>query len=131
MGREIKFKPATFYLGIADHLATVAEAQHSESEGNSETDLGPAHERARKMGMQGRRTSGEERAVMAESLGAKRPPPEMKKKDSGYEPETHEPDGGPAVSTGVALQKTTGDDDMHARRTGRPEGRRDSDNLLG
>ena len=27
MGREIKFKPATFYLGIADHLARVVEGQ--------------------------------------------------------------------------------------------------------
>jgi triacylglycerol lipase len=25
MGREIKFKPATFYLGIADHLAKAVE----------------------------------------------------------------------------------------------------------
>ncbi|KAI0080363.1 alpha/beta-hydrolase, partial [Panus rudis PR-1116 ss-1] len=27
MGREIKFKPATFYLGITDHLARVVEGQ--------------------------------------------------------------------------------------------------------
>ena len=27
MGREIQFKPTTFYLGIADHLARVAEGQ--------------------------------------------------------------------------------------------------------
>lgn len=30
MGREIKFKPATFYLGIADHLARVVEGQGQE-----------------------------------------------------------------------------------------------------
>jgi triacylglycerol lipase len=27
MGKEIKFKPATFYLGVADHLAKVVEGQ--------------------------------------------------------------------------------------------------------
>lgn len=27
MGHEIKFKPVTFYLGIADHLARVVEGQ--------------------------------------------------------------------------------------------------------
>ncbi|KAH9948166.1 Alpha/Beta hydrolase protein, partial [Amylocystis lapponica] len=27
MGRELKFKPATFYLGVADHLARVVEGQ--------------------------------------------------------------------------------------------------------
>ena len=39
MGREIKFKPATFYLGIADHLARVVEGQappESESESESQ-----------------------------------------------------------------------------------------------
>lgn len=30
MGREIKFKPVTFYLGIADHLARVVEGQGQE-----------------------------------------------------------------------------------------------------
>ncbi|KAL4241730.1 GPI inositol-deacylase [Abortiporus biennis] len=30
MGREIKFKPATFYLSIADHLARVVEGQQEE-----------------------------------------------------------------------------------------------------
>ena len=29
-GREIAFKPATFYLGIADHLARVVEGQESQ-----------------------------------------------------------------------------------------------------
>lgn len=27
MGREIKFKPATFYLGVADHIARAVEGQ--------------------------------------------------------------------------------------------------------
>ncbi|EMD41945.1 hypothetical protein CERSUDRAFT_110499 [Gelatoporia subvermispora B] len=35
MGREIKFKPATFYLGIADHLARVVEGQE-QAQGPSE-----------------------------------------------------------------------------------------------
>lgn len=30
-GREIKFKPATFYLGVADHIARVVEGQGSRS----------------------------------------------------------------------------------------------------
>lgn len=30
MGNEIKFKPATFYLGIADHLAKVVEGLEPE-----------------------------------------------------------------------------------------------------
>ena len=32
MGREIKFKPATFYLGIADQLARVVEEQEHPQE---------------------------------------------------------------------------------------------------
>ncbi len=35
MGREIKFKPATFYLGVADHLARVVEGQE-QPEGGGE-----------------------------------------------------------------------------------------------
>lgn len=59
MGREIKFKPATFYLGIADHLARVVEGQEPlEEGGESETLV--------------RKTSKErqdrERAEMADSL---------------------------------------------------------------
>jgi triacylglycerol lipase len=34
-GREIAFKPATFYLGIADHLARVVEGQESEEPAES------------------------------------------------------------------------------------------------
>ncbi|KAI0801042.1 Alpha/Beta hydrolase protein, partial [Fomes fomentarius] len=67
MGREIKFKPATFYLGIADHLARVVEGQEqprSAEEGEQGEAERPAPERE---------TSGErrgrERAEMADSLG--------------------------------------------------------------
>jgi triacylglycerol lipase len=35
-GREIKFKPATFYLGVADHLARVVEGQDAGSGKSSE-----------------------------------------------------------------------------------------------
>ena len=65
MGREIKFKPATFYLGIADHLARVVEGQEQPEEGGSRrtSDERPEPERE---------TSGErrgrERAEMADSL---------------------------------------------------------------
>ena len=59
MGREIKFKPATFYLGIADHLARVVEGQGPQ----------PADETP---GAQRRESSGErrdrEREAMADSL---------------------------------------------------------------
>ncbi|KAF7799304.1 hypothetical protein EIP86_010536 [Pleurotus ostreatoroseus] len=69
MGREIKFKPTTFYLGIADHLAKVAEAEPQED----------AQERAQKereeagMSVREREEREEirqegERAEMAESL---------------------------------------------------------------
>ena len=34
-GREIKFKPATFYLGVADHLARVVEGLGECSDENS------------------------------------------------------------------------------------------------
>jgi triacylglycerol lipase len=35
MGNEIKFRPATFYLGIADLLATEVEGQSAEEGGRS------------------------------------------------------------------------------------------------
>ena len=35
-GREIKFKPATFYLGIVDHLARVVEGQKNEGENTND-----------------------------------------------------------------------------------------------
>ncbi|KAI0375229.1 alpha/beta-hydrolase [Pilatotrama ljubarskyi] len=82
MGREIKFKPATFYLGIADHLARVVEGQ---GQGEEQPGLDAAQETA-----QGRPGPGQagpspkssaerrereeirregERAEMADSLG--------------------------------------------------------------
>ena len=40
-GREIKFKPATFYLGVADHLARDVEGQREE-EDKSESNISTA-----------------------------------------------------------------------------------------
>ncbi|KAI0720015.1 Alpha/Beta hydrolase protein [Cerioporus squamosus] len=71
MGREIKFKPATFYLGIADHLARVVEGQEQESEHEADRTAGegPEHEPRPDPS---RETSGErrdrERGEMADSL---------------------------------------------------------------
>ena len=66
MGREIKFKPATFYLGIADHLARVVEGQEQPEEGGSRrtSDERPEPERETSDERRGR-----ERAEMADSLG--------------------------------------------------------------
>ncbi|KAM5530320.1 hypothetical protein V8D89_016021 [Ganoderma adspersum] len=59
MGREIKFKPATFYLGIADHLARVVEGQEPlEGGGESETPVRETREERQER----------ERAEMADSL---------------------------------------------------------------
>ena len=72
MGREIKFKPATFYLSVADHLARVVEGQgheHSHEETADDVEGGtggpevPETEEQRKLRQDG------ERAEMAESLG--------------------------------------------------------------
>ncbi|KAF8477857.1 Alpha/Beta hydrolase protein [Gautieria morchelliformis] len=42
-GREIAFKPATFYLGVADHLARVVEGQESQdTTGSGTKPLSPA-----------------------------------------------------------------------------------------
>ena len=60
MGREIKFKPATFYLGIADHLARVVEGQQPE-EGE------PRPEELARRSSEERRER--ERVAMADSLG--------------------------------------------------------------
>lgn len=57
MGREVKFKPVTFYLGIADHLARVVEGQEH-APGDA---AGSSGERAET------RREGE-RAAMADSL---------------------------------------------------------------
>lgn len=51
MGRAIKFRPATFYLGIADHLARVVERQgepdHAEEEETKGSAEAPAGGKAR------------------------------------------------------------------------------------
>jgi len=60
MGREIKFKPATFYLGIADHLARVVEGQHRPQ---PEVEGEPAEGVDEEIRREG------ERVEMAESLG--------------------------------------------------------------
>lgn len=67
MGREIKFKPATFYLGIADHLARVVEGQE-QPRGAEEGEQGEADRPAPERETSGERR-GRERAEMADSLG--------------------------------------------------------------
>ncbi|KAI0095101.1 Alpha/Beta hydrolase protein [Irpex rosettiformis] len=65
MGREIKFKPATFYLSVADHLARVVEGQgHEQSTDGEVGDVeGPETAEQAELRQEG------ERAEMAESLG--------------------------------------------------------------
>ncbi|KAL1951466.1 hypothetical protein VTO73DRAFT_615 [Trametes versicolor] len=82
MGREIKFKPATFYLGIVDHLARVVEGQGrapgegsqegpgldaardaASGEGDAEAECSPVRRERDEIRKQG------ERAEMADSLG--------------------------------------------------------------
>ncbi|KAL6310097.1 Alpha/Beta hydrolase protein [Sparassis latifolia] len=65
MGREVKFKPATFYLGIADHLARVVEGQDAPEVAQSSAD-GEAHEVDTAKREQTRKEG--ERAEMADSL---------------------------------------------------------------
>ncbi|OCH94719.1 alpha/beta-hydrolase [Obba rivulosa] len=70
MGREIKFKPATFYLGIADHLARVAEGQEQEQELPARAGASAAIEAPERVSSAEReeiRREGE-RAEMADSL---------------------------------------------------------------
>ena len=83
MGREIKFKPVTFYLGIADHLARVVEGQGQEAgsaAGAGAQAEGEASGADRGLSGGGTETSEEreereeirregERAEMADSLG--------------------------------------------------------------
>lgn len=75
MGRGIQFKPTTFYLGIADHLAKVAEAEPQ------------VEERAQE------EQEDDERAEMAESLSKgehadrqrkKKPPSGLKPQDDRH-----------------------------------------------
>lgn len=64
MGREIKYKPATFYLGVADHIARVAEGQATGLEEESEHgDPRVSEEEREEIREEG------ERVEMAESLG--------------------------------------------------------------
>ena len=70
MGREIKFKPATFYLGITDYLARVVEGQEARQPRYSEDGREEVLERADPVkGSESRETRKEgERAEMVESL---------------------------------------------------------------
>lgn len=65
MGKEIKFRPATFYLGIADMLAREVEEQGSEngSKVGAGVDLEEPTSRT-----SGARREHQERAQMVESL---------------------------------------------------------------
>ena len=69
MGREIKFKPATFYLGIADHLARVVEGQEAPAAAPASELSSEVRSRPEQLA---RETSGEredrERGEMADSL---------------------------------------------------------------
>jgi triacylglycerol lipase len=67
MGRSIKFKPATFYLGIADHLARVVEGQ---AEPHEQVNTGTGHGTTRRERAEREMIREEgERVEMAESLG--------------------------------------------------------------
>ncbi|KIP12571.1 hypothetical protein PHLGIDRAFT_61787 [Phlebiopsis gigantea 11061_1 CR5-6] len=66
MGREIKFKPATFYLGIADHLARVVEHQ-GDPHGSSQAAIGHGKDQKERAELEEIRQEGE-RVEMAESL---------------------------------------------------------------
>lgn len=70
MGKEIKFRPATFYLGIVDMLAREVEGQKDEevegAEGHEEQDEG--QERREDVEIAARRSQEEEREQMIHSL---------------------------------------------------------------
>ncbi|KAI0778411.1 alpha/beta-hydrolase [Trametes elegans] len=101
MGREIKFKPATFYLGIADHLARVVEGQgqagpsgdHAPQTrpgpgpGPSPQNSGERRERAEREEI---RQEGE-RAEMADSLGKGGEERESRRVDGEVRPPREEP----------------------------------------
>ncbi|RPD57047.1 alpha/beta-hydrolase [Lentinus tigrinus ALCF2SS1-6] len=95
MGREIKFKPATFYLGIADHLARVVEGQgkpesdQAKGEHGDEEEPRPGPSRETNDERQDR-----ERGEMAESLEkgesqAGTPTPKVKDSTSTGGPGAH------------------------------------------
>ena len=70
MGREIKFKPATFYLGITDYLARIVEGQEARQPRYSEDGREEIQERADSLkDSESREIRKEgERAEMVESL---------------------------------------------------------------
>ena len=70
MGREIKFKPATFYLGITDYLARIVEGQEARQPRYSEDGREEILERADpvKGSESGEIRKEGERAEMVESL---------------------------------------------------------------
>ena len=70
MGREIKFKPATFYLGITDYLARVVEGQEAKQSRYSGDGREEILERAesKKDSERSEIRKGCERAEMVESL---------------------------------------------------------------
>ncbi|KAI0639635.1 Alpha/Beta hydrolase protein [Trametes polyzona] len=111
MGREIKFKPATFYLGIADHLARVVEHQEQPHDSGAGTGLKAAQDAAASAGSAEPEPESEssraerdereqirregERAEMADSLG----------KGGGEERESrrpHDPEGTPQPGNSTA-----------------------------
>lgn len=60
MGRELKFKPATFYLGITDHLARVVEGQGYEHHRVQGSEAGSSEDRSRE-GVSEGEEAGDER----------------------------------------------------------------------
>lgn len=68
MGREIKFKPATFYLGITDHLARVVEGRERPAEEAVSSGAQAGVSDAERKELEQIRQEGE-RVEMAESLG--------------------------------------------------------------
>ncbi|KAI0803326.1 Alpha/Beta hydrolase protein [Irpex lacteus] len=82
MGREIKFKPATFYLGVADHLARVVESQTSTHDNHEQVEGGGETAEQAEIRQEG------ERVEMAESLvkggsGHSTPSPSPGPRESG------------------------------------------------
>lgn len=69
MGREIRFKPATFYLGIADHLARVVEGQEAEGEAPNGTETPRTRDRHDRERLAEHVEDGETGARVARSSG--------------------------------------------------------------
>ena len=93
MGREIKFKPATFYLGIADHLARVVEGQ---AQPHEQVEMGPGHGSTSRERQEREQIREEgERVEMAESLGKGNEEPTTPKASGS---EQQQSPGGPLTS---------------------------------